>query len=193
MSTTVWIVIAIIVIALIVLGVGIWFTRRQRTEKVRERFGPEYDRLSEEHGASGARDRLEEVAERRDKLDVRPLSPAAREGYLQRWQAVQTDFVDRPGDAVNDANDLVNDVMRDRGYPVDEGFDSQAELISADHPDVVEQYRAAHDARRRYLDSGDSATTEELRRAMVHYRSLVSMLVEDGDNEPRHRGSESPA
>jgi hypothetical protein len=95
---------------------------------------------------------------------------------------VQSEFVDRPGPAVDEADALVNDVMRERGYPVDD-FDTRAEMVAADHPHVVEDYRHATDARRRYLDAGDTASTEELRRAMVHYRSLFERLV-GGEETP---------
>jgi hypothetical protein len=220
MDATAWIVIILIVVVLVVLALAISAARKRRTQAVQERFGPEYDRAVAEHGdRATARDHLETVAERRDALEIRPLDPEARERYLDRWQALQADFVDHPGEAVDGANTLVDEVMRDRGYPVDEEFSSRAELIAADHPRVVESYRAAHDARRRHREAGETATTEELRRAMVHYRELVVLLVEDGGagsegdrtaperaperpedgtvggetaHEPRHRGEEPP-
>jgi hypothetical protein len=204
MDATAWIVIILIIVVLVVLALAIASARRRRTQAVQERFGPEYDRAVAEHGdRATARDHLETVAERRDALEIRPLDPEARERYLDRWQTLQAEFVDRPGQSVDAANTLVNEVMRDRGYPVDEEFSSRAELIAADHPRVVENYRAAHDARRRHREAGESATTEELRRAMVHYRELVVLRVEDGGDrtlaegdathEPRHRGEEPPA
>jgi hypothetical protein len=184
MSTSTWILIGIaIVILLIVVGLLVARQRKDKTEQLRERFGPEYDRAVEEQGRErDAQKHLADVAERRDSLDIRPLEPASRERYLRRWDVVQSEFVDRPGPAVDEADALVNDVMRERGYPVDD-FDTRAEMVAADHPHVVEDYRHATDARRRYLDAGDTASTEELRRAMVHYRSLFERLV--GGNEAR--------
>jgi hypothetical protein len=189
MDTATWIVIVLVVLALVVLVLAIAAARRKRTARVRDRFGPEYDRAVEEHGNRGkARDHLESVAERRDSLKIRALDPQSRERYQQRWAAIQTDFVDRPGESVDAADTLVSDVMRERGYPV-EDFDSRSELVAADHPKVVQHYRSAHDALRRHHDDADSATTEELRRAMVHYRELVDLLVEDG-KAPRHAREE---
>ncbi len=185
MNTTSWVVIGIaIVILLIVVALLVVRQRKDTTEQLRERFGPEYDRAVEDESRErDARKRLSEVAERRDSLDIRPLEPASRERYLRRWDVVQSEFVDRPGPAVDEADALVNDVMRERGYPVDD-FDTRAEMIAADHPHVVEDYRQATDARRRYLDAGDSASTEELRRAMVHYRSLFERLVGGSETRP---------
>ncbi|MFP5335971.1 MAG: hypothetical protein ACLGIV_11745 [Actinomycetes bacterium] len=185
MDTWVWLV--VVVVLLVLVGLALAGARRRRTARVRERFGPEYDRAVTEHGgARAARQHLEDVAERRDAAQVRPLDPASRERYLARWQQVQADFVDHPGEAVDDADRLVAEVMTERGYPVDEGV-SRAELVAADHPEVAEQLRAAQDARRRYHEEDGAATTEELRRAMVHYRELVTLLVDEG-HEARHRG-----
>lgn len=191
-ATTVWIIIAVVVVALVVLGVVYWMSRRKRTNEVRQRFGPEYDRQVQERGNKRAAEaHLQEVAERRDQLTIRPLSESSRQLYLQRWQAVQADFVDRPGEAVDAADRLVTDVMSERGYPGTD-FESRSELMAADHPEVVDQYRRANDARRRHHDSDDSATTEELRRAMVHYRELVTLLVEDQGREGSHRAPDRP-
>jgi hypothetical protein len=185
MNATIWVVIAIVVIALAGLLLAIAATRRRRTAQVRERFGPEFDRAVQQHGTRGkARDHLESVAERRDALRIRALDPQVRDRYRKRWTDIQADFVDRPGESVDAADALVVDVMRERGYPV-EDFESRSELVAADHPDVVQHYRSAHDALRRHRDDSESATTEELRRAMVHYRELVEILVEDGGGTSR--------
>lgn len=194
MSTTTWIIIAIaVVILLIVLGLVAMRTRRDRTSALRDRFGPEYDRRVEETGNErAAQRRLQDLQERRDKLDIRPLEPAARDRYLRRWDGVQSEFVDKPGHAVDEADSLVSDVMRERGYPVDD-FETRSDMVSADHPEVVRDYRAATDARRRLHENGSSATTEELRRAMVHYRSLFERLVggSDDDEPGRHVAGQS--
>jgi hypothetical protein len=187
-----WIIIVVVVLVLIALAV--WFAgrRKKQTQEVRDRFGPEYDRQVQERGSErAARQHLHEVEERREQLTIRPLSDDSRARYLARWQAVQTEFVDRPGKAVDEAARLVDDVMDERGYP---GGSEQerSELMAADHPRVVEQYRAANDARRRHHASDDEATTEELRRAMVHYRELVTLLVEDGQRGDGERDQSRP-
>lgn len=188
MDTTAWVVIALVVLVVLALVLAVVITRRRRTAKVRERFGPEFDRVAEQQGAGKATAHLESVAQRRDSLPIRALDAASRERYRGRWAEIQADFVDRPGEAVEAADALVVDVMRERGYPV-EDFESSSELVAADHPDVVQHYRSAHDALRRHRAESDMATTEELRRAMVHYRELVDILVEDGAGPGSREGS----
>jgi FtsZ-interacting cell division protein ZipA len=189
MNATVWIVIAVaVVVLLVVLWLVLRRSRNDRKTELRERFGPEYDRQVEQSGSEReAQKHLDEVRERRESLDIRPLQPAARDRYLKRWEVVQAEFVDQPGQAVDEADSLVSDAMRERGYPVDD-FDSRAEMVAADHPEVVSDYRAASDARRRHHDTGGTASTEELRRAMVHYRSLFERLLSDpnGESQGRH-------
>jgi hypothetical protein len=181
MNTVGWIVIGIVVVAVIVL-LAVVLRRRSRMN-LQERFGPEYDREVEARGSERDAERhLRDVANRRDKLDIRQLDAAARDRYTQRWQAVQSDFVDQPGRALDEADRLVTDVMQDRGYPV-HNFSERAELVAADHPQVVEHYRAAHAARQRHTPNHDGAAggsdTEELRQAFVHYRALFDELVHD--------------
>jgi hypothetical protein len=181
MNTVAWIAIGIVVLAVIVL-LAVVLRRRSRAN-LQERFGPEYHREVEARGSERDAERhLRDVANRRDKLDIRQLDAAARDRYTQRWQAVQTDFVDQPGRALDEADRLVTDVMQDRGYPV-HNFSERAELVAADHPQVVEHYRAAHAARQRHTpsddDTSDGADTEELRQAFVHYRALFEELVHD--------------
>ena len=190
MDTTTWII--LVVVVLLAVAVVAWLVARNRqARQVRDRFGPEYDHAVDEYGSDRqARAHLSEVAERRDAAQVRPLEPAARERYLARWQQIQADFVDRPGEAVDAADAMVAEIMDERGYPGHD-FTSRVELMAADHPEVAERYRAAHDARRRHHDSGDVATTEELRRAIQHYHELVTLLVEGG-RRPGHRAPERP-
>ena len=187
-----WIIIVLVVLVLVALAV--WFAARKKkdTQQVRERFGPEYDRQVQERGSEReARQHLHDVEERRKQLVIRPLSEDSRGRYLARWQTVQAEFVDRPGKATDEAARLVDDVMDERGYPG--GTEQErTELMAADHPRVVEQYRAANDARRRHHASDDEATTEELRRAMVHYRELVALLVEDAGDVPADRDETRP-
>lgn len=120
----------------------------------------------------------------RKKLDIRPLSRDALEAYSHRWLQVQTAFVDSPSSALDDADGLLTNVMRERGYPVDD-FDQRAADISVDHPAVVENYRAAH-AIHLSNQNGDGST-EKQRQAFVHYRALVDELLDQrgGDDRPQ--------
>lgn len=172
------IIIGIVVLAAVVLF-AVWEARRRRRAKLQQRFGPEYEREVQARGSERDADQhLSEVADRRDRLDIRQLEPAARDRYTQRWQAVQSEFVDRPGPALDKADRLVTDVMRDRGYPV-ENFSERAELVAADHPQVVEHYRAAHAVRQTHHDNSGASDTENLRQAFVHYRALFDELVRE--------------
>jgi hypothetical protein len=173
MDAWVWVVIAV---ALIAAAALIWTSfRRARSRRLREDFGPEYDRTLEERGdRRQAEAHLREREERRDSLDIRPLPPASRERYAREWGDVQALFVDDPVGAVAGADALVTVVMRERGYPMDD-FEAQAELVSVDHPGVVEDYRAGHAAFAAHARG--EAGTEDLRRAMVHYRALFDDLL----------------
>jgi hypothetical protein len=176
----------IVVAALaIVAVVTVKALRDHRSKTLRERFGPEYDRTLE--GGESKKDAEAELAaraERRDKLEIRPLPTAARDRYLGEWQSVQARFVDDPEGAVRDADMLIQSVMRDRGYPMDD-FEQRAADVSVDHPQVVENYRQGHKlARASALGEG---TTEDLRQAMQHYRSLFDELVEQTTDAPLSR------
>jgi len=178
MPIWVWIVIAAaVVVAAVVVIVALMTARRKRTERLKERFGPEYDRtVTAAGGEPGVAEKELAARERqRDKLDIRALSPAARQGFAQRWRGVQSTFVDDPASALVQADQLVTEVMRERGYPV-EDFDQRAADISVDHPTIVQNYRAAHDI---HLSSqrGDVGT-EQQRQAFVHYRALFDKLLE---------------
>ncbi|MGH3835937.1 MAG: hypothetical protein ACRDSF_09565 [Pseudonocardiaceae bacterium] len=176
MDTVVLVIIGIVVLAAVV-AFAVWDIRRRRRASLQERFGPEYEREVQARGSeSDAAQHLGKVADRRDRLDIRQLEPAARDRYTQRWEAVQSKFVDRPGPALDEADRLITDVMHDRGYPV-EDFGERAELVAADHPQVVEHYRAAHAARQAHHGQSGNSDTEELRQAFVHYRALFDELV----------------
>ncbi len=169
------IVAVIIIVAIAVLG---WlYSRRRRTRLLQQRFGPEYDRVVRQEGnqrkAEGV---LEFRAQRRKEFQIRPLERMQRGAFADRWTAVQSRFVDDPHGAVTDADQLINEVMAARGYPMAD-FDQRAADISVDHPRVVENYRVAHHIALRH-DRGE-ASTEDLRKAMVHYRSLFEELLED--------------
>lgn len=175
-TVTIVIIIGVVVVVAAVLF-AVWDARRRRRASLQERFGPEYEREVQARGSErDAAHHLGEVADRRDQLDIRQLEPVARDRYTRRWQTVQAQFVDTPGSALDDADRLVTDVMRERGYPVDD-FDERAELVAADHPQVVEHYRAAHAVRRAHHGHSNNSDTEELRQAFVHYRALFDELV----------------
>ena len=160
------------------LGLSVmWFIqRRRRSRQLRERFGPEYDRLVSERGNhTRAEDELLRREQRVRHYDIRPIPDLERERYAAAWRDVQADFVDAPADAVARADDLVAEVMSRRGYPVAD-FEERAADLSVDHPHVVEHYRAAHGLAERSRRS--EADTEDLRQAMVHYRALFEDLLE---------------
>jgi len=181
-----WIWALIVVAAVVVVAIVVWraFAAR-RTRTLRERFGPEYDRTLE--GTGSKRDTeadLQARAERRDELEIKPLAPGARARYLEEWQRVQARFVDDPDGAVREADMLIQSVMRERGYPMDD-FEQRAADVSVDHPDVVENYREGHRlARASALGDG---TTEDLRQAMQHYRALFDELLDERTDSPLAR------
>jgi hypothetical protein len=150
--------------------------RRSTTPGLRQKFGPEYDRAVLAHGSSSkAEAKLADREKRIDKLNIRDLDATERERYSKEWQAVQARFVDSPKGAVAEADDLVSSVMKARGYLIAD-FDQRAADISVDHPRVVENYRSADEIA---LRAGkEAATTEDLRTAMIHYRSLFEELVQ---------------
>jgi len=180
MSTWLWVVI-VIVAAAVVLAVVWAATRTRRTHELKERFGPEYGRVAADAPTKrAAESELREREQHRRELDIRPLDPARRDRYRREWQDVQARFVDEPAGAAAEADVLIQRVMRERGYPVDD-FDTRAADISVDHPNVVENYRAAHGIVTAY--ERGSAGTEELRHAVRHYRELFDELVEARDAE----------
>lgn len=168
-----WIVIA--AAALVVVLLVAWALRQRRRARVRERFGAEYDRAVEWHGdRRTAEHDLTDRLRRRERLDIRPLPEAARLRYLEQWRAVQTRFVDQPEATIADADMLLDQVMRDRGYPIDD-INEKTDLVSVDHPQVIEDYRAARAVRER--SARRLATTDELRNALLRYRSLFDELL----------------
>jgi hypothetical protein len=179
MATWLWIVIVIVVV-LIALA-AVMAARRRRTMALRERFGPEYDRAvgareNQRAAEADLRDREREHA----RLDIKPLSEAARVRYTEEWQVIQQSFVDQPEEATTEGYDLVNRVMAERGYPMRD-FDARADLVSVDHPAVVENYRVAHGIHERARQH--QASTEDLREALLRYRSLFEELLRPGDGD----------
>jgi hypothetical protein len=171
-------IIALVVIALIVvIAVAVYISKRRKTSAdLRQRFGSEYDRAVLEHGSeSKAEARLAAREERVEHFHIRDLTPTERDRYLADWQAVQSRFVDHPKGAVIEADELVSSLMNARGYPVSD-FEQRAADVSVNHPRVVEYYRSAHDVAVR--TGRDETTTEDLRTAMLHYRSLFDELLQ---------------
>lgn len=169
------IVLAIFIVVVVAFALW-WSSRRQRTEKLRQHFGPEYDRAVEQYGAEGrAEKELQGRAERVEQLHITPLSPADSSRYAAEWRDVQALFVDDPQVAIGEADRLVGTVMQARGYPMGD-FEQRAADISVDHPVVLENYRAAHAIAVR--DSQSGASTEDFRQGMVHYRALFEELLD---------------
>jgi hypothetical protein len=178
----VWVLVAILVIAL--AAAAVLLVRQRRSQQLREGFGPEYERTIAETGdRRSAESELAERRERRAKLEIRELDPDARDRYAERWRAAQRTFVDQPAAAVAEADRLVAEVMHERGYPVEEDFERRAADVSVDHPVVVENYRAAHSISTRAVR--DEASTEDLRQALVHFRALFAELL-GGDEKAQH-------
>jgi hypothetical protein len=164
--------------------------RQRSTKRLREQFGPEYERVLRERGDRRAaeadlRDRLKQ----RDRLDIRPLTEPTRARFAVEWRELQERFVDQPYDAVVAADGLVSRVMSERGYPMDT-FEARAKAISADHPAVVGNYRFAHAVYQ--LTQSQQVTTEDLRTALLYYRSLFDELLQSG-GAGRHSEADSRA
>jgi hypothetical protein len=179
------IVIGVIVALVVIAAISFLLARERRSKQLRQRFGPEYDRVLKKEGeVRRAEGVLQMRAKRHDKFSLRPLSESSRPDFAGRWKTVQSQFVDEPKGAVAQADLLVNEVMVARGYPMAD-FEQRAADISVDHPVVVENYRAAHAIAQRH--SAGEASTEDLRKAMVHYRSLFEELLEDSSAERAER------
>jgi hypothetical protein len=170
-------IIVVVVAAVLILAVlAVLAFRKRQSRELKQRFGPEYDRTVQTAGdRREAEHELQQRQKRRASFEVKPLPAATRERYLDEWGDVQRRFVDTPDVAVRDAHALVTNVMRDRGYPMAD-FEQRAADVSVDHPEVVEDYRAANQIA---TDSEAGRTsTEDLRQAMVHFRSLFDRLLE---------------
>ena len=186
--------VAILIVLVLLVVLALVAGRQRRSRRLRERFGPEYDRTVAEAGdRREAEATLQERTERRQQLAIVPLDPAARDRYVVAWRQTQARFVDEPAEATREADRLITEVMRERGYPV-EDFEQRAADVSVDHPQVVDDYRAAHAIAA--ANERSEASTEDLRQALVHYRSLFEELLDVGRAEPRHQpydgGAEQP-
>ncbi|MDQ6818025.1 MAG: hypothetical protein M3018_11565 [Actinomycetota bacterium] len=176
----IWVLVGVVLVLLAVIGVLVM--RQRRSLQLKEGFGPEYDRVVAARGDQRAGEKeLLERRKRHDHLEICPLDPAARDEYLERWAVTQRRFVDQPAAAVEQANVLVQQVMSERGYPVDGDFEQVAADVSVEHSEVVENYRAAHSTAVRA--GGGQASTEELRQSMVHFRALLDDLLADDESD----------
>lgn len=173
-NTTTIILVAVVVLVLVgVLAMA--FSRIQRSRRLKERFGPEYERLVNEAGDKRkAESELEARVAHVESLDIRPLSAEEVNRYSLEWQASQTEFVDEPLASLQKADRLIREVMQAKGYPVDD-FEQRAADISVDYPDLVTHYRGLHLIAKKEPD--EHVSTEEMRQAMVHGRALFESLV----------------
>src|ERR1700757_914543 len=178
MATWIWVVIAIavvVVVALVVMG-----ARQRRTAMLRDHFGPEYDRTVENReDRRAAESELLARQRQRAQFEVQPLPEATRLSFAEEWRELQERFVDQPAQAAGAADTLITRVMEARGYPMN-AFDTQADLVSVDHPDTVENYRFAHAVQQRAQTR--QASTEDLREALLRYRSLFDELLRPEGN-----------
>ena len=168
-------IVAIVIVVIVVAAVLLVLTTANRRRRLRDRFGPEYDRAVTERGSR--REAEAELAEREKhvrELDIRPLSPAAQNQYRSEWTAVQEQFVDAPQAAVTGAQTLVSAVMEDRGYPT-QPYDQTVADLSVEHASTLDHFRAAHDISQNA--AAGTASTEDLRQAMIHYRALFAELL----------------
>jgi hypothetical protein len=166
----------VIVVAVVMVLAAVWLMlRRRRTTALRQRFGPEYDRVLQSRGTMTEAEReLQDRQRRVEAFSLRPLSHEDAERFTASWRTVQAKFVDDPRSAVIDADRLIEDVMRARGYPVEDA-NRRLDDLSVDHAHVIDHYRAGREIVQRHEQN--AASTEDLRQAMVHYRALFEELV----------------
>ena len=174
METWEWIVVVIAAVVAVLLLLALVRIRRRRTH-LRERFGPEYERAVSDAGMQSAERRLSEVERERTELAIRPLPPAARDRYLDEWRQVESRFVSDPRDAARAAERLVVRALEERGYPLADDSERLVALVSVDHPDVADRYRHGH-AMLENVDGDPS--TENLRKAMIDFRSVLEDVVQ---------------
>jgi hypothetical protein len=182
LDTQTWVIIAAVaVLGLVALGAWIFYQKKQ-SQKLQERFGPEYGRTVSELGSrTKGESELKAREKRVERLEIIALSPSEAARFSAAWQALQGRFVDNPKGVVVQAEQLVRELMQKRGYPMGD-FDRRAGDISVDHPDVVANYRLAQAIAVR--DRQGTADTEELRKAVVHYRALFDELLEVRETKP---------
>jgi hypothetical protein len=182
------VIVVVIVVAVVVVGAVVFGVMAVRRRRLQQRFGPEYDRLVGERGSRREAEAELTGRERRvQDLDIQPLTSSARAGYAGQWMSIQEQFIDMPADAVSGAQLLVAAVMTERGYPVEQDDQVLADL-SVGHSGTLDRYRAAEEISGKA--AAGTASTEDLRQAMVHYRVLFAdLLGEPADSEPADQGS----
>jgi hypothetical protein len=180
-----WTIVALVAVAIVFAVTALVAMQRRarlRRAALKERFGPEYDRAVEQLGNPARAEReLAYRAERVDHFRFHDLSAADRRLFTESWRSIQLKFVDEPAVAVTSANELINQVMRARGYPV-EHFEQRVADLSVEHPNVIQHYRAAHELSRSVHNG--TVDTEQLRQALVHYRMLFTDLLQEGAGAP---------
>lgn len=188
-STQILLLIVALVVVAVVVGLFVAAGRKRRKrEELKGTFGAEYDRTVEGKGKRRAAEReLAERKQRHDELTLRPLSAASRQRYLAAWDGVQTRFIDRPVLALSEADQLVTQLMGERGYPTD-GVRTQEDMLSVEHSAVLDSFRAGHAIEQ--ANREDSADTEQVRQGMLHFRTVFEELLEDGGAEPYPADSE---
>ncbi len=189
MNTTLIIVLIVVAIVVVALVVAAVVTGRRRA--LRQKFGPEYDRvLAEQNSRTAAERELRERERRHAELDLKPLAPEARAAYAEQWARVQTQFVDAPEEAVRAGDQLVTRLIGEIGYPT-ENYEDQIATLSVEHARTLSHYRDAHDVFLR-TERGE-ASTEQLRQALVHYRALFAELLGDEPVPPAAAETTEPA
>lgn len=177
------IIVIIVAAAVLIIGVVLLIVARVRSRSrraaLRSHFGDEYDRVISQYGQRDGEKELRSRLAKRRAVEVRDLDGPERDHFSQAWESAQSTFVENPSTGLHDADLLVQQVMRERGYPV-ERFEERAKLISVDHPDLVEHYRSAHRASVASEENG-TAGTEDMRQAMVDHRYLFDALLQGGD------------
>lgn len=183
METVVVVIVVVVVVVVVVIGVAaVVLYRRRRSDQLRRRFGPEYERAVEESDHRREAEKgLREREKHRSEFEVTPVSGQDAARYRQEWADIQKGFVDQPAEAVERADRLVVQIMRDSGYPVDD-FEHRVDDISVDHPKVAQHYRAAHQVA--VAQASGDADTEQLRQAVTSYRQLVDALLGESDGGP---------
>jgi hypothetical protein len=170
-----WIVLGVTIVAAVVLALG-WMRIRTRRLHLKSRFGPEYARVVSDAGTGGGEQRLSAIEHEHDALEIRPLSPATRDRYLEEWRQAEVRFVSDPRDATRTAESLVLRALEERGYPREDDDSRLVALVSVDHPHVADRYRHGH----AMLESIDGAeSTENLRKAMLDFRAVLEDVLQD--------------
>jgi hypothetical protein len=175
-----WVILTLVIVALLVVAAVV--IEQQRSASLKRRFGPEYDRVIEQHGdRKGAEAALRERLKRRKSLELHDVPVAAAERYRAQFHTVQTAFVDDPGGSVAAARNLVDQIIADRGYNEatadgegeGDGVPEPVELVAIDHPHLVANYRTAR-------TGGAAASLDDLRATFIHHRELFEAILADG-------------